>query len=81
MSRNVRHEKGPATKSFEFIRFGAMDATKPYECIGFGARVFNNWLVVRSHGPSSRQPVDSQVRRGRVGKEALPAVIAAPELK
>ncbi len=25
-----------ATKPFEFIGFGAMDATKPYEFIGFG---------------------------------------------
>ncbi len=27
-----------ATKPYEFIGFGAMDATKPYEFIGFGAR-------------------------------------------
>ncbi len=26
-----------ATKPYEFIGFGAMDATKPYEFIGFGA--------------------------------------------
>ncbi len=26
-----------ATKPYEFIGFGAMDVTKPYEFIGFGA--------------------------------------------
>ncbi len=26
-----------ATKPYEFIGFGAMDVTKPYELIGFGA--------------------------------------------
>ncbi len=25
-----------ATKTYEFIGFGAMDATKPYEFMGFG---------------------------------------------
>ncbi len=37
-----------ATKPYEFIGFGAMDATKPYEFIGFGG-----FYVVVS-GPSGR---------------------------
>ena len=33
----IRFGAMDAAKPYKFIGFGAMDATKPYKCIGFGA--------------------------------------------
>jgi hypothetical protein len=45
-----------ATKPYEFIGFGAMEATKPYEFIGFGARSAISW---RCPGLSARPGSES----------------------
>ncbi len=37
----IRFGAMDATRPCEFIGFGAMDATKPYEFIGFGAMDYN----------------------------------------
>ena len=38
-----RRQAMDVTKPYEFIWFGAMDVTKPYEFIGFGAMDVFQW--------------------------------------
>ncbi len=66
-SRNGRKSTSVAmevTKPYEFIGFGAMEVTKPYELIGFGARVIHDLGADRT--------------RSILGVPAAPAAVENP---
>ncbi len=59
----IRFGAMDGTKPYEFIRFGAMDATTPYEFIGFRGQP--TWRAAMGFEPTLAEAAGGQVGRSK----------------